>query len=245
MIPMIDLLTSSEEEAGTAAAGAAMAGIAAEIADIAERHTGSREWEPATPPAVPAAQQPCGSGDALLEQRDRLFSEFRPLVQRLIRKYGDSAEQRQDLEGEIYCLFSDLVEAFDPRRGVPLRAYLVHQLNASVYTLARRRWRHERREVCMEIREDAARTDDDPSRAWDAEIMMEQAREALPEAIAKLPRRQRQVLIWRYYEHRSFEEIAEALDVQVATTRSLLRHALNGLRKSFAQASVCLDGFEG
>jgi len=54
----------------------------------------------------------------------------------------------------------------------------------------------------------------------------------LPDAIALLPLRQRQVVIWRYYEGRSFESIAETLEIQAATVRSLLRHGVNNLRRT-------------
>ena len=54
---------------------------------------------------------------------------------------------------------------------------------------------------------------------------------ALPAAIAGLSERQRQMVIWRYYEDRSFEEIAGLLQTQPATVRSLLRHALANLRR--------------
>lgn len=71
----------------------------------------------------------------------------------------------------------------------------------------------------------------DPTSAWDEAIVREELLRCLPHLISKLPQRQRQVLVWRYYEQRSFEEIAELLNVKVATTRSLLRHGLNTLRK--------------
>ncbi len=174
-------------------------------------------------------------------ERDSLYAEFRPLVRRLIRRYGDDAESRNDLEGEIYCAFCELLEAYDPGRGVPLKPYLVRQLTASIYTQARRRWRQARREVTSEICEGTAPSHD-PSGQWDEDMVMRQVGGRLPEAIAALPQRQRQVVVWRYYEHRSFEEIAEALGgVQVATARSLLRHGLNNLRAGFARAGVRMD----
>jgi RNA polymerase sigma factor (sigma-70 family) len=172
-------------------------------------------------------------------ERDCLFVEFRPLVQRLIRKYGDNTERRKDLEGEIFCLFCELLDAFDPARGVPLRAYLVHQLTTSTYTLARRNWRTDRREITVDQHEETP-TETDPSDRWDDEILLQQVRKELPAAIAALPQRQRQVLVWRYYDHRSFEEIADSLDVQVATTRSLLRHGMNSLRKAFEKTDYVL-----
>jgi RNA polymerase sigma factor (sigma-70 family) len=191
-----------------------------------------------TPPAQPRL------GDPVLLEREKLYGSFRPLVQRLIRRYGSDPELRQDLEGEIYCRFCALLAAYDPLRGVPLRPYLVRQLTASVHTYARGHWRRQRREVRLE--EDAGVSEPagyplgvaDPGDQWDHELMMQQVREKLPEAIARLPLRQRQVVIWRYYEFRPFEEIAEMLDVRPATARSLLRHGLNHLRRLITQTDL-------
>ena len=168
--------------------------------------------------------------------REALFAEFRPLVQRLMRQYGTEPELRQDLQGEIYCQFCQHLEAFDPARGVPLRPYLVRQLTASMYTYARGQWRRQKRETGLELWVETLRSPD-PSRQWDQKLDQERTAQCLPAAIAALPARQRNVVIWRYYEERSFEEIAAVLNVQVATARSLLRHGLNNLRKTLGTAS--------
>ncbi|HEU4754896.1 MAG TPA: sigma-70 family RNA polymerase sigma factor, partial [Armatimonadota bacterium] len=72
------------------------------------------------------------------------------------------------------------------------------------------------------------------------ELSLEEVLRELPAAIARLPLRQRQVVIWRYYEGRSFEDIAEVLEIRPATARSILRHGLNNLRSRFAKAGVQL-----
>ncbi len=74
----------------------------------------------------------------------------------------------------------------------------------------------------------------DPTANWDDTIVQQQILKSLPQLIDNLPKRQRQVVIWRYYEQRSFEEIGSALDIQVSTARSLLRHGLTNLRKELA-----------
>lgn len=175
--------------------------------------------------------------------REQLFREFRPLVRRLIRQYSSDAESREDLEGEIYCRFCALVDAFDPNRGIPLRAYLVRTLSGSVYTFSRSQWRREQREVSLEgsLQEDDPVVSQDPTAQWDFELMSRDVLKALPDAIATLPERQRRVLIWRYYDSRSFEEIATELGVQTATARSLLRHALTNLRQRIAQQRLLWD----
>ena len=190
---------------------------------------------PPAPPAVPSIELPLPIRANCLD-RESLYAEFQPLVRRLIRQYGDTPEGREDLAGEIYFRFCALLEAYDPSRGIPLKPYLVRQLTASVYTYARHGWIRRRRETSYE--EKAAVCEpvrpEDPTTQWDEKLATDAIVNTLPEAIAKLPDRQRKVLIWRYYDQKSFEEIAEVLEIQVATARSLLRHAINGLRKHMA-----------
>ena len=173
--------------------------------------------------------------------RESLYREFQPLVRRLIRQYGDCPELRQDLSGEIYFRFCSILEAYDPGRGVPLKPYIVRQLSASVYTYARRGWVRQRREFSYEEKAQVCEPThrEDPTRDWDDKLAMEQVLRGLPEAIGRLPKRQRQVVVWRYYEHRSFEDIADVLGVKTATARSLLRHGINNLRRHMGNA--CCD----
>jgi len=181
----------------------------------------------ATSPPPPA--DPEAAVDPPLEA---LYDEFQPLVRRLIRQFGENQEMRQDLEGEIYTRFSALVATYDAGRGIPFRAYMVRMLTASVYTYSRSLWRRQHREVSLEacgrlleLTQLAEQTEQ-----WNAELHARETARQLPQAIAQLPTRQRQVVVWRYYESRSFEEIAEMLEVRPATARSLLRHAINNLR---------------
>jgi len=177
-----------------------------------------------------------GTGDTAVStiDPDQLYAEFTPLVRRLIRQYGDNPEIRNDMEGEIYYRFCVLVKAYDPSRGVPLRPYLVRQLSASIYTYARHYWRRQSREVSLELFTPSSGplTQEDPTRDWDDAIELQQTKLSLPNAIAKLSARQRNVVVWRYFDDLSFEEIATRLAVQTSTARSLLRHALNHLRRS-------------
>ena len=187
---------------------------------------------------VRAATAPVSSDDASTD-RDRLYTEFAPLVRRLIRQYGQDAEMREDLGGEIYCRFCNLLGAFDPTRGIPLRPYMVRQLSMATYTYARHQWRTRKREAAWEteefhVEQKAAFA---PTLDWLAALALDQAASLLPAALAKLPARQRNVIIWRYYEERSFEEIGGLLAILPTTARSLLRHGLNNLRKNIGSTN--------
>jgi RNA polymerase sigma factor (sigma-70 family) len=180
---------------------------------------------------------PAGTQDTDGMGREELYAEFEPLVRRLIRQYGDDAELRQDLPGEIFRRFCTVLDAYDPGRGVPLRPYIVCNLSASVYTYVRSHWRRRKREVNLEPEMEAGDSAlvEDCTPMWDRAIMNQEVLKALPDAIARLSPRQRLVVVARFYEARSFEDIAATLGVCPATARSLLRHGLNNLRRHFAR----------
>jgi RNA polymerase sigma factor (sigma-70 family) len=164
--------------------------------------------------------------------RDALFAEFSPLIRRLIRQYGQTPELRQELPGELFCRFQALLDSYDPERGVPLRPYLVRQLTAGAYAFARKQWNQVRRETpLMEGMECGMHQPAlDPTSEWDETLVRRDIAALLPAMIASLPSRQRQVMVWRYYDEKSFQEIATLMGVQESSVRSLLRHGMNRLR---------------
>ncbi len=166
------------------------------------------------------------------QDRDALFAEFSPLIRRLIRQYGQTPELRQELPGELFCRFQALLDSYDPERGVPLRPYLVRQLTAGAYAFARKQWNQVRRETpLMEGMECGMHQPAlDPTSEWDETLVRRDIAALLPAMIASLPSRQRQVMVWRYYDEKSFQEIATLMGVQESSVRSLLRHGMNRLR---------------
>lgn len=170
--------------------------------------------------------------------RESLYLEMQPLVRKLVRKYADCRDTREDLAGDLYFRFCSLLDEFEPERGIPLKGYLIRQLCAAAYTHARTRWRHRRHEASLDYLPHLldAHCGPDPSKEWNDRIDNEAVLVHLRNEIAGLPLRQRQVLIARYYEDRSFEEISGAMEIEQATARSLLRHALQNLRKRISPA---------
>ena len=175
--------------------------------------------------------------------REKLFAEFEPLVRRLVRRYGTTEESRQEMVGEIYYRFCRLVEAYDPKRGVPLHPYMVHTLSASVHTYARQCWTHSTRVAPLEDAESggAKLLSTDPTSDWDRQLLFQQLRAALPGAFGQISPRQRQIVVWRYYEGLTYEEIADKLQIRPASVRSLLSHGLKNLRGWMIQNQLRWD----
>lgn len=205
------------------------------------------EWDRPALRIEPASSSMSEVNEALpgfsLSDREALYASLQPLVRRLIRQYGADPELRQDLPGEIYTRFCDFLRMYDPARGIPLKPYLINKLSASVYTYVRSQWRRERREVGLEseLGESVLAEAEAPPTEWDQGLMVADVVRMLPEVISHVPPRQRQVVIARFYEGRSFEDIAEQLGIRPATARSLLRHGLNRMRQHLQS----LSGKEG
>lgn len=162
---------------------------------------------------------------------DTLYAQLEPLIRRLIQEWGVDPGRSEALGELLYERFCELMRAYDPSRGVPLRPYLTRNLSA----------------VAAEF--GGSQGEASSGGVSNAAAMRSQIREAidrldarigaprppvLPALIAQLPREQQQILIWRYYEVRSYEEIAETLGVSPSRVRLLLRRALQRLRKKIA-----------
>jgi DNA-directed RNA polymerase specialized sigma24 family protein len=142
---------------------------------------------------------------------EALFVALDPVVTRLLRAYGPQAELSTALRADVYHRFRAHVGEYAPECGVPLRPYLVRQLTASVESLMH----------LPQYRADArargaaghtassgapgARTTSCHEQPSGAELKW------LPHAIALLPDVHSKVLLWRFYDALSFEEIARLL----------------------------------
>jgi RNA polymerase sigma factor (sigma-70 family) len=169
-------------------------------------------------------------------ERNTLFTALLPEIQRLICQQVWEPDLREDLVGETYCRFNELVDAYDPHRGIPLRSYLLCYLAYWIRYCARRQRRTHAREVVVADSwiENLIPSQGDVSDSWDDALMIDKTKEDLPRAMASLPLRYRQILVLRFYEGRPFEEIAVHLNVEIPTAYAMLNKALNNLRKRIA-----------
>jgi RNA polymerase sigma-70 factor (ECF subfamily) len=71
---------------------------------------------------------------------------------------------------------------------------------------------------------------DDPASAW----TLNETRELIRRAVASLPDKQKAMLILHKFEGRSYQEIAEVMDVSVSSVESCLHRAKLNLQKKLA-----------
>lgn len=153
-----------------------------------------------------------------------------------VRVLGDAA-LAEDIVQESFLKVWNNASSFDPSRG-SLRAWLLTLVRNRAIDQLRGRAAHERRE--LEIDSPAAtRTaakESDPSEA----ISMSLERDAVTEALSRLPSEQRQAVELAYYGGYTLREIAEISKVPMSTVKGRLRLALEKLH-TYLEAKGLLD----
>lgn len=103
-----------------------------------------------------------------------------------------------------------------------------------VFNESRRKSRHPEDEIESEEWQNFA----DVSNEWMTIMEKEQKREILERAIQKVPERQRAVLMLRYMDEMSHEEIAGIMEMKIQAVKSLLHRGLQSLALVLKQEGV-------
>lgn len=192
------------------------------------------------PDPQPSDGAPRDPGTPAEQQWDGLYGELQPVVQRLLLQYPGAPDREEELRGAIRRRYFELVEAHDPASGAPLRPFLVRMLTAWVYTVAchggdlaqaEERFKTELART-LAASPGAMPGPDEELEAAEGVLTM------LPGAVSRLPWKQKLVVIGRYYESRSCEEMAAALDIEPEAVRLLLRRALARLRRQLGEEAA-------
>ena len=157
-----------------------------------------------------------------------LFERYKNLVYKTAYlMLGDAAEAEEALQ-EVFVLVYRARAAYDPQKGA-LTTWL-HRITINYCLGLRRTHRLE----CQPINEEVEKAGGPP----DPRLSGLDERQAVAQAIARLKKKQRAVVILRYYWELPYVEIARILEIPLGTVKSRLDLALKCLRRS-------IDGPEG
>ncbi len=163
---------------------------------------------------------------------DRIVEQFSPVVYGLLTRFLGLSSRREDLAQETFLRVLRARERYQPTARFSTWLYRI------VFNLCvNERERRGGRETSME--ELGPRTGEEHAPDWaDTEApapweAMERADvvEAVQEAIAALPERQRMALVLARYEGQSFAEIADVMDTSERAIKSLVHRARENLRE--------------
>jgi RNA polymerase sigma-70 factor (ECF subfamily) len=158
----------------------------------------------------------CQAGDE--EAFAELVEQYQPGLRYYLRRmlYGvcDADDVLQEVWLDVFRSIAKLVDA------AAFRAWLYQVARARALKQFRKR------RLNFQPLEEAEAAD----AARNTETLTAEAAKIIHEAIDKLPAAQREVVVLRYIENMSYEEIARIVDCQVGTVRSRLHYAKQTLR---------------
>lgn len=129
----------------------------------------------------------------------------------------------EDLTSEVFMYCYEHYADYDPTKS-SYKTWLFLILNSRLKNHYRDRKVHT---DWSELENVLTMEGDDMERA----IYLEQMRDQLVAAIRKLPEKQMKVVVWRYFQEKSFDYIAEQLQTTPGNVRVMLSRALNKLQE--------------
>ncbi|WP_405148869.1 sigma-70 family RNA polymerase sigma factor [Sphaerisporangium sp. NBC_01403] len=146
-----------------------------------------------------------------------LYGEYRLALVRLAMLLVGDRESAEDIVQDVFSrLHGKRPETLTP-------AYIrVCVLNASRSVLRRRR---------VATKAALGRTADEPVDSAETAALLGESRQEMLTALSRLPRRQREALVLRYYLDLSDADIARATRVRESTVRSTVSRALDRLQR--------------
>jgi RNA polymerase sigma-70 factor (ECF subfamily) len=170
-----------------------------------------------------AATRPATFADAVREHQDEVFGVA-------LRMTGDR-DAALDVTSATFLNALRAFHRYDSTR--PIRHWLLRIATNESITYLRKRGRELRRRVDVEHASAIADTTATP----DAESVAREDRARIREAVSRLPELYRVVIVLRYFNELSVDEIAQVtgrpastIGVQLLRGRALLRGALGGVR---------------
>ena len=158
---------------------------------------------------------------------DEIVKDYSERVYWHVRRFVNSHEDADDLVQDIFLKIWTALPSF---RGEAQLFTWVYRIatNETLNWLRREKVRAALRFSSVDA-EMERRIDDDPYFDGDA------AERALSKAVARLPEKQRQVFILRYYEEMPYEQMSEVLDTSVGALKASYHIAQEKVRASLGR----------
>ncbi len=148
---------------------------------------------------------------------ETLYREYRPKVAGYIHNHVNDPEDAEDLCSEV---FRKAWEHLDAQNRTGFSSYIYTITRNTVVDYFRTR------------RQNAPLTEDlsVPDTMGD-KLLREETLSELASALKQLPEAQRELIVLRYYENRSLQEISEIMSLSYGVTKRMHQAALQTLRK--------------
>ena len=153
---------------------------------------------------------------------EEVYKKYYPqILSYYCQRIGNHADA-EDLTSEVFLYCANHYDNYDPQKAsVATWIYLIAKSRFSNYCRDRK---------LTDNIDDHLDLTGDTGEMMDKALYLQELRERLTAALGQLAERQRQIVVWRYFDDRSIEEIANRLEITSNNVRVQLSRALKKLR---------------
>jgi RNA polymerase sigma-70 factor (ECF subfamily) len=165
---------------------------------------------------------------------DELVDRNTHKVHALVYRFLGDPDQVEDLTQEVFLRIYRTAQRYQPKAKFSTWLYRI-VANLSFNVLRSRKRSHT---VPLEV----GRQDDNESYSWEiaddrteapqAPMDSEELGQTIARAVEKLPENQKAAIVLNKFEHKSYEEISEVLEISTMAVKSLLSRARSNLRQA-------------
>ena len=152
----------------------------------------------------------------------QLYRRYSDLIYRYIAYRVPTTEDAEDLTAEVFVNMLDALPKYK-QTGAPFEAWLYRIAAARVADFHRKRKRQSMGEIPEDIRDDNPLPEEN--------VQKQQEIERLRKALSALNEEQQTVLLLRFVNHKSHQEVSEAIGKSETAVRSIQHRALRELAK--------------
>lgn len=175
-----------------------------------------------------------GEGDLF----ETLVSRYQLRLFRYLARYTGDPEDARDVTQEVFFKVYGALDSFDPHYKLSTWLFRIAG-NAAIDHLRRRRVRALPLEMPLDEDGEARAVDPADDRPDPLEVLSQRRlRDALDEAIQKLPDDYRELISLRHYGELPYEEIAELKQMPLGTVKNKLFRARRALRDLLPKGTV-------
>lgn len=166
---------------------------------------------------------------------EELYLRYQPYVYNVVNGIVQNADDARDVTQDVFLHVYDALSRF--RGGSTFSTWLYRVAVNAAITHVRKVRRHPQIPLDA-LREFRADIDAEPEQ----QATRAETQRAVQEMLAQLPEQQRAVLVLRYFQELSLEEIAEVMNCSVAAVKVRLHRARNSFRRLFEKRHPQKDG---
>jgi RNA polymerase sigma factor, sigma-70 family len=164
-----------------------------------------------------------------------IYARYNDQIYRTVYFLARNKSEVEDIVSEVYMAMFQALRAYD--FGKPFKPWLNGIIVRQTSNWKRRMWRGFRLQAKVRER-DIVRSPRQP----EEQVLESEKQYELLAQVDKLSMKHREVIVLRYYQDCSFEEIGDCLGIPVGTVKSRHHHAIRRLQSLLGNFSMDREG---